>query len=303
MVSILIILISLLYPGIIDKTKAKLSGRQGPKIYQFVFDTIRLLRKGNVYSTSTSYIFQISGIVNLAVSLTVLLVLPFGILPAPISFNGDFIFVLYALALGKFIQVAGALDVSSGFEGMGANREVLYHALIEPAFFILMGTLCIFTGHTSFHDIYQELYSNEHAASIIVVVVVFSIAMFMIMLVESSRIPSDDPNTHLELTMIHEVMILDHSGFDLGLIKLNGALRFAIFGTLISNVAIPGFLPVYVILPLFILLHFLLAFTIGFVESFKPRNKIGRNPQYIISISAIAAVLYIVIIIIKSNII
>lgn len=303
MIAIIIILLSLLYPGIIDKTKARLSGRKGPKLYQFIFDVLRLFKKGSVFSSNSSYIFQLSAIVNLAVSITILLILPFGTLPAIISFNGEFIFVLYLMAFGKFFQVASALDVSSGFEGMGANREVLYHTLTEPAFLMLMGTLCIFTGHANFHDIYHELYYNDHAPSIIVVVVVFAIAMFMIMLVESSRIPTDDPNTHLELTMVHEVMALDHSGFDLGLIKLNGALRFAIYGTLIANVIIPGFLPLYILLPLFLGIHLLMAFGIGFIESFKPRNKIGRNPQYIISISAIAAVLYIVIIIIKSNIV
>jgi formate hydrogenlyase subunit 4 len=163
-----------------------------------------------------------------------------------------------------------------------------------------MGTLCIFTGHTNFQDIFVALYENEYLAS--VVIIISAIILFMFSLVENSRIPADDPNTHLELTMVHEVMILDHSGFDLGLIKLTAALKFAVFGSLICNVIIPSYFELYYKIPLFMLFQFILAVSIGFLESFKPRNKMARNPQFIVSISALAAVLYCVMIIIKNNI-
>ncbi len=299
----LVLICAFLYPGTIDKTKAILSGRKGPKIYQFIFDAWRLLKKGSVYSNSSSFVFQISASVNFACVLTAFLLIPFAGEPSFFSFDGDFVFMLYLLGLGRFILVVAALDVSSGFEGMGANREVLYNALLEPAFFLLMGTLCIFTGHTNFHDIFLSIYENEHIASVIVVITISILILFMFLLIENSRIPTDDPNTHLELTMVHEVMVLDHSGFDLGLIKLTSAFKFAVFGSLICNLVIPGHLALYYKIPLFMVFQFMLAISIGVFESFKPRNKMARNPQYIISISAIAAVLYIVIIIIKSNVV
>jgi formate hydrogenlyase subunit 4 len=308
---ILVIICALLYPGTIDKTKAILSGRRGPKIYQFIFDDWRLFKKGNVYSDKSSFVFQISATINFACLVTALFLIPFPGLPSLFSFDGDFVFMLYLLGLGRFISVVAALDVSSGFEGMGANREVLYATLLEPAFLLLMGTMCIFTGYTNFNDIFVTLYENEYLGS--VVIVISAIILFLFILIENSRIPTDDPNTHLELTMVHEVMILDHSGFDLGLIKLTSALKFAVFGSLICNVVIPShtlipnpayhFLDIPLKVVLFLVFQCILAVAIGFVESFKPRNKMARNPQYILSLSAIAAVLYCVMIIIKNNVI
>lgn len=315
---ILIIACALLYPGTIDRTKAILSGRRGPKLHQFVFDAWRLFKKGNVYSDKSSFVFQISATINFACLITVLFLIPFPGTKPILSFDGDFVFMLYLLGLGRFISVVAALDVSSGFEGMGANREVLYAALLEPAFFLLMGTMCIFTGFTNFHDIFVKLYSdqNEYLGSVVIVISV--IIIFMFLLVENSRIPTDDPNTHLELTMVHEVMVLDHSGFDLGLIKLTSALKFAVFGSIICCLVIPGHsiipekyltsealrvLDFGIKIVLYLVFQFILAIAIGFVESFKPRNKMARNPQYILSISAIAAVLFCVMIIIKNNVI
>lgn len=308
---ILIIICALLYPSTIDRVKAILSGRRGPKVHQFIFDAWRLFKKGNVYSDKSSFVFQISATINFACVLTTLFLIPFPGIKPVLSFDGDFVFMLYLLGLGRFISVAAALDVSSGFEGMGANREVLYASLLEPAFFLLMGTMCIFTGHTNFNDIFIKLYENEYLGS--VVIVISAIIIFMFILVENSRIPTDDPNTHLELTMVHEVMVLDHSGFDLGLIKLTSALKFSVFGAIICCLVIPShpiiqepslyILDITVKVLLYLVFQFLLAVAIGFVESFKPRNKMARNPQYILSISAIAAVLFCVMIIIKNNVI
>jgi formate hydrogenlyase subunit 4 len=312
-VIILIVICALLYPGTIDRTKAILSGRRGPKVYQFIFDSWRLFKKGNVYSDKSSFVFQISAIINFACLLTCLFLIPFPGSKPILSFDGDFVFMLYLLGLGRFIQVVAALDVSSGFEGMGANREVLYASLLEPAFFLLMGTMCIFTGFTNFNDIFIKLYENQNEYLGSVVIITSAIIVFMFLLVDNSRIPTDDPNTHLELTMVHEVMVLDHSGFDLGLIKLTSALKFAVFGSIICCLVIPSrpiiadpslyILDMGLKIVLYMLFQFIMAVAIGFVESFKPRNKMARNPQYILSISAIAAVLFCVMIIIKNNVI
>lgn len=308
---VLVFACALLYPGTIDKVKAIFSGRKGPKIYQFIFDAWRLFKKGNVYSDKSSFVFQISATINLACLITVLFLIPLPGIPSLFSFDGDFVFLMYLLGLGRFISVVAALDVSSGFEGMGANREVLYATLLEPAFFLLMGTMCIFTGYTNFNDIFTGLHKDEYLASVVTIISI--VVLFIFLLVENSRIPTDDPNTHLELTMVHEVMVLDHSGFDLGLIKLTSALKFAVFGSLICNLLIPfdpipllarmPVLDMVVKIILFMLLQLIIALAIGTVESFKPRNKMARNPQYILSISAISAVLFCVVIIIKNNLV
>jgi len=308
---VLVIICALLYPSTIDRVKAILSGRKGPKVHQFIFDVIRLFKKGNIYSNKSSFVFQISATINFACVVTVLFMIPFPGMNPTLSFDGDFVFMMYLLGLGRFLSVVAALDVSSGFEGMGANREVLYATFLEPAFFLLMGTLCIFTGYTNFNDIFIKLHENEYLASVVIIISV--LIVFLFVLVENSRIPTDDPNTHLELTMVHEVMVLDHSGFDLGLIKLTSALKFAVFGAIICNFIIPSrsiitgegmyIADLALKVVLFLTFQFILAIAIGFIESFKPRNKMARNPQYILSISAIAAVLFCVMIIIKNNII
>src|SRR5687767_6972644 len=289
---LLVLICAFLYPGTIDKTKAILSGRKGPKIYQFIFDVWRLFKKGNVYSDKSSFVFQISATVNIACLITAFLLIPFPGRPSLFSFDGDFVFMLYLLGLGRFLSIVAALDVSSGFEGMGANRETLYSTLLEPAFLLLMGTLCMFTGYTNFNEIFVQLHENNYLASVVIII---SIAvLFMFVLVANSRIPTDDPNTHLELTMVHEVMILDHSGFDLGLIKLTSAFKFAVFGSLICNLVIPteaiitspqfAFLELPFKIFIFMSLQLVLAIAIGVVESFKPRKKMARNPQYILAV-------------------
>src|SRR5438552_480341 len=149
----LILLASIYFPGTIIKVKAIFSGRKGPGILQPWFDIFRLLKKGSVYSTASSFVFQLGAPVYLATTVVACLFIPFEEEIAIFSFTGDFVLFAYLLALGRFLLIVSALDVSSGFEGMGANREAFYSLLLEPAFFILMGSLAMFTGYTSFHDI------------------------------------------------------------------------------------------------------------------------------------------------------
>ena len=158
MLSLGLILITCIYfPGIIVKVKAIFSGRKGPGILQPWRDIFRLLKKGSVYSTSSSFIFQIGAPIYFSTVVIAALFVPFEENAALFSFTGDFVLFAYLLGLGRFLIILSALDVSSGFEGMGANREAFYSMLIEPAFFILLGALAMFTGYTSFHDIFGNL--------------------------------------------------------------------------------------------------------------------------------------------------
>lgn len=300
MLSLVLILLACIYfPGVIVKVKAIFSGRKGPGILQPWFDIARLLRKGSVYSTSSSFVFQIGAPIYMATVVVAALFIPFEENTGLISFPGDFVLFAYLLGLGRFLLILSALDVSSGFEGMGANREAFYSMLLEPAFFILMGSLAMFTGHTSFHDIFTNLHFNDYFSGLIAIIAGYVLANLT--LVETSRLPVDDPLTHLELTMVHEVMVLDHSGFDLGIIKIANNLKFVLFSTLSANCLIPQSLNLGIRAGLFLILQVFFAAGIGWLESFRARNKMAMNSQYILSISAIAMILIFVVIIIKNN--
>jgi formate hydrogenlyase subunit 4 len=296
---ILILASSAFFPGVIVRTKARFSGRKGPGIFQPWYDVFRLLKKGNVFSSVSSYVFQVSATAYLAVVVVAALFIPFQGVGLLGSFTGDFVLFAYLLALGRFMIVAAALDVSSGFEGMGANREVLYGMLVEPAFFLFIGSLAMYTGHTSFASIFEELHYTSYLSALIGLIASF--ILWQITLVESSRLPVDDPLTHLELTMVHEVMVLDHSGFDLGLIKIANHIKFGIFGTLSANCLIPQEMNSWVRIVIYFVLQVCFAIGIGFIESFRARNKMAMNPQYILSISAIATILIFVVMIINNN--
>jgi formate hydrogenlyase subunit 4 len=301
MLSVVLILAAAVYfPGIIVKSKAIFSGRKGPSIVQPWLDIFRLLKKGSVYSTASSYIFQIAAPIYLTTVLVALLFVPFEETGGFFSFSGDFVFFAYLLGLGRFLLILSALDVSSGFEGMGANREAFYSMLLEPAFFILMGSLAMFTGYTSFHDIFANLHYNNYFSAIIAIIAGYVFAS--ITLVETSRLPVDDPLTHLELTMVHEVMVLDQSGFDLGIIKIANNLKFVLFGTLSANCLIPQSPDLWIRIPIFLVTQVIFAAGIGWLESFRARNKMAMNPQYILSINAIALILIFVVLIIKNQI-
>ncbi len=285
----LIILASLFFTGIIGRTKSIASGRKGPGIFQPLNDVIRLFKKGAVYSETTSWVFQVAPSIYFASVLMAILVIPFGQTRGLISFNGDFIFFAYVLALGKFFSIISALDTGSSFEGMGASREALYSMFAEPAFFILMGSFALLTGHTSFYDIFRTLHFGSSISYLLGTLATF--VLLTIAMIENSRMPIDDPKTHLELTMVHEVMILDNSGFDLGLIISASYLKFAMYGALIANFFI-DVLPWYIAIPVFVAIQGLLAVVVGIWESFVARFRMSHNPQFIFILSSVSLLIF-----------
>ncbi|MDH5379368.1 MAG: NADH-quinone oxidoreductase subunit H [Cyclobacteriaceae bacterium] len=293
MISLLLIFIgALIFPGLISITKAKLSGKKGPGIFQPYKDILRLLKKGSVYSSTTSFVFQVAPIIYMASVLGAILMIPFGnFKQGLISFEGDFLMFAYMLAFGKFLMIISALDTGSGFEGMGANREALYSMLVEPAFFIVLSSVVMLSGYTSFYEMFTHFHVENYVSWLYVAISVY--LLIQITLIENSRLPVDDPKTHLELTMVHEVMVLDNSGFDLGLIQITGALKFAMFGALIGNLVIP---PMHLGFELsalaFVVIQALFAITVGFMESFRARLKMIYNPQFILTLSGIALIAF-----------
>lgn len=297
---LLILLASLVFTGIIARTKSWTSGRKGPGLWQPLKDWLRLWKKGAVFSETTSFIFQIAPSIYFASVLMAILVVPFGHYRGVLSFEGDFVFFAYVLAMGKFFNIISALDTGSSFEGMGASREALFSMFAEPAFFVLIGSFALFTGHSNFHEIFQSLHFGSYVSYALGTLATF--VLVMIALVENSRMPIDDPKTHLELTMIHEVMVLDNSGFDLGLILYTTSLKFAMYGALIANFFI-GDLPLYWTVPIFLVVQAVFAISVGLVESFMARFRMGHNPQFIFTLTSVAVLVFFGVLLIMGKII
>ena len=240
LVSLLFWLLSLLLAplllGIINRTKAVFAGRHGAPLLQPWFDLLKLMRKGTVYSNSTTWVFRAGPIISLAAILMAGLLMPLNGVPAPIAFPGDLVLFAYLLGVARFVTVLAALDTGSSFEGMGSSREVWIASLAEPALFLAFGALVRHTGHWSISAIMSSLTAGPDT---IPISILLGIALFLVVLAENSRIPVDDPNTHLELTMIHEVMVLDHSGIDFAYILYGAALKLWLTGALLMNILLP----------------------------------------------------------------
>ncbi|MCU0663757.1 MAG: NADH-quinone oxidoreductase subunit H [Myxococcota bacterium] len=232
----------LLFPplllGIIVKTKALFAGRVGAPLLQPYSDLWKLLKKGAVYSRTTTWIFRAGPIIALASVLTAGVVLPLASTSSPFGFAGDVILFAYLLALGRFVTMAAALDTGSPFEGMGASREAAFSALVEPALFLVLGIICLPAASVSFSNAWAAL-PWQHWGVAHPCLLAASAALFIVLLTENSRIPVDDPNTHLELTMIHEVMVLDHSGPDFAFILYGASIKLFLFGSLLIHLLLP----------------------------------------------------------------
>lgn len=286
---LLIIFSSLFFTGIVVRVKSKAQGRRGPAILQPIYDVIRLLRKGSVYSATCGPIFRIAPTIYLASVVMAIAVVPFGGRAGIVSFSCDFVFFAYVLAFGKFFNIIAALDTGSSFEGMGASREALFSMLAEPAFFLLIGSLGLISGNTSFSDIFASFHLGSYASYAFAVLAAF--VLLMICMVENSRMPVDDPKTHLELTMIHEVIILDNSGFDLGLIMQATHLKFAMYSALIANLFICE-LPLWAAIVAFLAIETLCAVAVGLTESFMARYRMSHNAQFILALTSLSLLIF-----------
>jgi len=301
MIAILFILITAVcLTGIINRTRAKLAGRKGVRFWQHLHNTLLLLRKGSVYSTTTGFIFRLGPLVYLAGILTAALFVPLGGYNALFHFEGDVVVFAYLMALARFFLVLGALDTGSSFEGMGAARETLYGALVEPALFFIFGTLALMTGYTSFSSMFAGL--SAGTPETIIVTLLLAYVIIKLIQIECGRIPVDDPRTHLELTMVHEVMVLDYSGFDLALIHIGSWLKMAVLATLSGGV-IASTIPYkgMTMLVIFILVA-LIGVYIGMVESFRARNRLNKNATYIVTTASLALFAFLLVYIISLNI-
>jgi formate hydrogenlyase subunit 4 len=275
--------------GVINKVKALFAGRVGPPLLQPYFDLVKLAQKGSVYSTTTTWVFRAGPVVGLTTSVIAALMVPLTDSAAPISFTGDLILLAYLLGLGRFFTTVAALDTGSAFEGMGASRELTFACLAEPALFLGLLVLAKLSGSLQLTVLVgSSLASHWTTAGASIALVLLS--WFIILLVENSRIPFDDPNTHLELTMIHEVMVLDHSGPALGMILYGSALKLFVFTTLVVRVACPlttG--DAWLDWPIFVAATLLVAVLIGVVESSMARLRLTHVPLLLVAACLLSA--------------
>ncbi len=274
--------------GIINRTKAFFAGRRGQPLLQLYYDVWKLLRKGAVYSRTTTWIFRAGPIVGLAAVLAAMTLVPFGKIPALAAFPGDLILFAYLLGLMRFFTVIAALDTGSSFEGMGASREVQFSALAEPALLLALVAVGRRTGSISLSGMFERISADVWQTAGLSLALVAA-ALLVVLLCENARIPVDDPNTHLELTMIHEVMVLDHGGPDLAFIVYGAALKLWVLGALLIGIVVPiqsGSAWIDIAVSIGGMLA--LAIVIGIVESTMARLRLVRVPQLLVGASVLA---------------
>jgi formate hydrogenlyase subunit 4 len=220
-----------LLPGLINKVKAWVAGRRGPPVLQLYYDLVRLWQKGVVLSTLASPAFVVAPAVAWIAIAGAAFLLPLGPAGAGLSFRGDVLLMVYLLALARFCTAWAALETGSAFEGMGAAREVSYAVLAEAAIIAAMLSLSVQTGSISLATM---LAPSPGAGTALL-----AAGLFIVLLAENCRVPFDDPNTHLELTMIHEVMGLDHSGPPLATVLHGASMKLLLFAVLLTASVLP----------------------------------------------------------------
>lgn len=275
--------------GIINKTKAVVAGRVGPPLLQGYYDLFKLVRKGAVFSSTTTWVFRAGPVIALITTFAAALVLPLAGHPAPIHFAGDFVLFAYLLGLGRFFTVAAALDTGSAFEGMGGAREVTFACLAEPAIFFSLLVLTKASGSLSLSGMLGPAVAQTWGSAGAALVAIIA-SLLIVLLAENSRVPFDDPNTHLELTMVHEVMVLDHSGPLFGGILYGAAVKLFVFGALLVGIAAPlGNANPWLAWPVFASAMIVLAIVIGLVESFMARLRLNQIPSLLLAACMMSA--------------
>ena len=195
---------------------------------------------------------------------------------------------LAAVERSRVALILAAMDTGSSFEGMGASREALYGALVEPALMLVFGTLALLSGYTSFDAIFSG--DAVNGVQLVVVLLLAAYVLVKIVFTEAGRVPVDDPRTHLELTMIHEVMCLDYCGVDLAYIKMAGWLKTAALSVLAADAVAATCCPRWwAAAPLAVLVT---GLSVGIVESTQARNKLARNTTFILTVAALAVLVF-----------
>ncbi len=287
--SLLLVLPPLLL-GVVNRTKALWSGRRGQPLLQLYYDLAKLSRKGLVLGSVTTPVFWLGPILSVATVVLAALLLPFGQHAPVVSFSGDLILFCYLLALARFFVAAAALDTGSAFEGMGAAREVTLASLAEPALFFGLLVLAKTSGGRSLQALLSDPWAGIDVRGTSAALVLIAASWLVVLLAETCRVPFDDPNTHLELTMIHEVMVLDHSGPLFCLVQYGAALKLFVLSALLTRLVAP--VTVHHALgdwALFAVVVLAFGGVVGTIESVAARLRLVRVPQLLVSACLLSA--------------
>lgn len=235
----LLLLVAPLVSGCIKNWKARLQNRRGPRVWQPYLDLVKFLRKDLVISEHASWVFRAAPFVVFVSALLAGLMVPMLTVTAPLSLFGGVLAVVGLLALGRFFLALGGLDPGSAFGGMGSSREMTIAAIAEPAMMLAIFTVAIQAGST---DLSRMVAAHQGPLWKLVnpTQAMAFVALFIVLLAETGRIPVDNPATHLELTMIHEAMLLEYSGRYLALMEWGASVRQLVLMTLLANVFLPA---------------------------------------------------------------
>ena len=280
---LIVLTMPILTVGLVNRTKSLWAGRKGPGLLQSLWDLLRLLGKSPVYSAVATDLFRAGAWVGLASALLAALIAPIVGNFAPLQFEFDFIAFAYTIGLARIFLMLSAMDVASSFEGMGAAREASFTAFVEPALFLLIGTACVATGQSSFAALMGQLQQSP------LLLLPAVIVLFVLLQAEAARVPVDDPATHLELTMVHEVMILDHSGPELAAMQYAAALKMTMYAGLIAALLISATRAPQASIAAALALMCAVAVTVGCVESLVARLPMRSVPRYLMAASLLAA--------------
>ncbi len=224
--------------GFVRLLKARMQGRRGPGVLQPYRDLAKLLNKERVVSTQASWIFHAAPGILFASTLTAGLLVPLVAAPLPLDRVGDLVVVVYLLLLGTFFLALAGLDTASAFGGMGSSRAMTIAALAEPTIALAIFGMAVGAGSTNLGEIVARTLTHPETTLSAGHLMAFA-ALFIVMLAETGRLPVDNPGTHLELTMIHEAMILEYSGPYLALVEWAGQMKFFLFLALLANLVFP----------------------------------------------------------------
>lgn len=283
-----VLFVSPLFMSIIKKVKAYTQRRKGPPLLQTYYGLLKLLKKEVIYSRNSSWIMRTTPYVNIAVMAVAALFVPMIFIPQPLSDIGNIILFLYLMALAKFFMALSGLDAGSTFGGMGSSREMTISAMIEPITIGVFAAIAFVLKTLNLHEMFLNiLKSNAIFAD--PVLVLASISIFIILIVETARIPVDNPETHLELTMVHEAMILEQSGRNLFLMEWSHAIKQMLFMGILINIFFPWGLAVEmtasglaVSMAAFLVKACLLSGIVGLFEASCAKSRLFRLPDLLI---------------------
>lgn len=297
---LLVILIAPFVKTFIHKLKCLLRGQKGPPLYQAYLDIFKLMKKEVVLSKDASFISRIAPYMVFLSTTWVITFLPIINSYTLLSFTGDIIALVYILAFGTFFMALYGMDQASAFGGLGSSREMIIASLAEPSFMLVIFTFALQTGTTNISNIFEVI--HQTGVGKFPVSLVFALmALLIIALAENARIPFDNPETHLELTMVHEAMILEASGRHLALFELSSYIKLVIFLTVASNIFIPfGFynktdiLYIFLGVVSFILKLIIFAVPIAIIEMSIAKMRFFRVPE-ILTLAFVLAVISLII--------